>query len=98
MTVSSNETGVVVHLESMFEELAPVHAAGISTEGRLLLSDRAHLLFDFHKLVDGMLESRLSKDGSSIGTTKKGKPYCTWLASITTQRDLQVLAPRMRPR
>ena len=33
-------------------------------------SDRAHLVFDFHQIVDGLKEVELG--GSSIGTTKKG--------------------------
>ena len=38
--------------------------------GRLLLSDRAHLLFDLHKEVDGAREEALA--GAKIGTTKRG--------------------------
>ena len=38
--------------------------------GRLLVSDRAHLVFDFHQIVDGLKEAELG--GSSLGTTKKG--------------------------
>ncbi|KAI9069161.1 P-loop containing nucleoside triphosphate hydrolase protein, partial [Trametes sanguinea] len=37
---------------------------------RLFISDRAHLVFDFHQIVDGLKEVELG--GSSIGTTKKG--------------------------
>ena len=37
---------------------------------RLFLSDRAHLVFDFHQIVDGLKEVELGK--SSIGTTKRG--------------------------
>ena len=42
--------GVVVHLPSMFEELETLAGQGVDIEGRLLLSDRAHLLFDLHKV------------------------------------------------
>lgn len=45
-------------------------AVGLNCDGRLLLSDRAHLVFDFHQIVDGLKEQELG--GSSIGTTKKG--------------------------
>lgn len=48
--------GTVIHLPSLYNELAPLDAAGISWAGRLKLSDRATLLFDFHKTVDGLLE------------------------------------------
>lgn len=62
--------GVVVDLESLFEELAPLDEAGIDWEGRLLVSDRAHLLFGFHKTIDGIMEER--DTASAIGTTRKG--------------------------
>ena len=44
--------------------------AGLDCTGRLFISDRAHLVFDFHQIVDGLKEVELG--GSSIGTTKKG--------------------------
>lgn len=37
---------------------------------RLLISDRAHLLFDLHKEIDGLREEELA--GKQIGTTKRG--------------------------
>ena len=43
---------------------------GLDCTGRLFISDRAHLVFDFHQIVDGLKEVELG--GSSIGTTKKG--------------------------
>lgn len=36
------------------------------------MSDRAHLLFDLHKEVDGLREAELAGSGKSIGTTKRG--------------------------
>ncbi len=42
--------GVVIHLPSLFEEIATLKEQGASTEGRLIVSDRAHLLFDLHKV------------------------------------------------
>ena len=45
-------------------------ASGINCEGRVKLSDRAHIVFDFHQTVDGQLENRLGRN--KIGTTKKG--------------------------
>ena len=44
--------------------------AGLDCTGRLFISDRAQLVFDFHQIVDGLKEVELG--GSSIGTTKKG--------------------------
>ncbi|KAI8887027.1 Adenylosuccinate synthetase [Backusella circina FSU 941] len=62
--------GVVVHLPSFFEEKAKIEAKGLDCEGRLLLSDRAHLVFDLHQKVDGLKEVELGR--GSIGTTGKG--------------------------
>jgi adenylosuccinate synthase len=37
---------------------------------RIFISDRAHIVFDLHQLVDGLEEVELG--GNSIGTTRKG--------------------------
>ncbi|KAK4056791.1 Adenylosuccinate synthase [Microbotryomycetes sp. JL221] len=62
--------GVVVHVPAFFQELDNLTAKGLNCQGRLFVSDRAHLVFDFHQIVDGLKEVELG--GSSIGTTKKG--------------------------
>lgn len=62
--------GCVVHIPAIFDELEPLREAGIDVAGRLKVSDRAHLLFDFHKQVDGALEAR--RGGANLGTTKQG--------------------------
>ncbi|ORY92555.1 Adenylosuccinate synthetase [Leucosporidium creatinivorum] len=62
--------GVVVHVPAFFEELDNLTKKGLNCDGRLLVSDRAHLVFDFHQIVDGLKEAELG--GKSIGTTKKG--------------------------
>eukprot|EP00461_Guttulinopsis_vulgaris_P001347 UN01347 len=62
--------GVVIDAEKMLEELAKAEAGGIDTKGRLLVSDRAHLVFGFHKMVDGQLETKAAE--AAIGTTKRG--------------------------
>ena len=43
-------------------------------EQRLLISDRAHLVFDFHQVIDGLQErDRANYSGQvSLGTTRKG--------------------------
>ncbi|KAI0050870.1 Adenylosuccinate synthetase [Auriscalpium vulgare] len=63
-------SGVVVHVPSFFAELDTLEAQGLDCTNRLFISDRAHLVFDFHQIVDGLKEVELG--GSSIGTTKKG--------------------------
>ena len=62
--------GVVLHVPGLFEEIAALEAKGVKLDGRLLVSDRAHLLFDLHKEVDGAREAELA--GKQIGTTKRG--------------------------
>ena len=43
---------------------------GLDTEERIFISDRAHITFDLHKILDGLEEEELA--GSAVGTTKKG--------------------------
>jgi len=62
--------GVVVHLPSFLNELDSLDESGIEYQDRVILSDRAHLVFDFHQAVDGKQEE--SRRHHKIGTTKKG--------------------------
>lgn len=62
--------GVVIHLPSFLDEIDALEKSGIHAEGRILVSDRAHIVFDFHQEVDGVIENRLGRN--KIGTTKKG--------------------------
>jgi adenylosuccinate synthase len=61
---------VVVHLPGLFEEIETLSGQGVNVDGRLKISDRAHLLFDLHKEIDGLREAELA--GKMIGTTKRG--------------------------
>ncbi|KIK01283.1 hypothetical protein K443DRAFT_574398 [Laccaria amethystina LaAM-08-1] len=63
-------SGLVVHIPSFFAELDALEAQGLDCSNRLFISDRAHLVFDFHQIVDGLKEVELG--GKSIGTTKRG--------------------------
>ena len=66
--------GCVVHLPSLAEEIKKLEDQGLDLEGRVFVSDRAHLLFDFHREIDGIQEERKGKD--CIGTTKRGIGPC----------------------
>jgi adenylosuccinate synthase len=59
--------GVVLDPDTLFSEVDRLVADGIDVEGRLYVSDRAHLVLPYHKLLDG--ESSASKE---IGTTGRG--------------------------
>jgi len=78
--------GCVVNIQGMFGELKGLDDGGIDYRGRLFLSNRAQLLFDFHKTVDGILEDR--RGDSNIGTTKKGIGPC--YASKATRNGVRV--------
>jgi adenylosuccinate synthase len=62
-------TGTVVNPDSLLEEMAQVSAAGVSLDN-LWLSERAHIIFPYHRLLDGLEES--ARGGAQIGTTKRG--------------------------
>jgi adenylosuccinate synthase len=66
--------GVVIHLPSLFEEFKILEERKISYHDRFFISDRAHLLLDMHRIVDGMKEKERGKD--AIGTTRQGIGPC----------------------
>ena len=61
--------GVVVNFADMEEEIKQIEEAGLSLDG-LRISDRAHLIMNYHKKLDGAEEVYRGK--KSVGTTKKG--------------------------
>ncbi len=61
--------GVVVNLEELGQEIDDVLANGGSIDG-LRISDRAHLIMNYHKKLDGAEEKYRGKN--VVGTTKKG--------------------------
>ena len=63
--------GVVLDPETLFEEVDELVRDGVDVNGRLYVSDRAHLVLPYHKLVDK--ESAASK---AIGTTGRGIGPC----------------------
>ncbi len=62
--------GVVVHVPTLLEELDVLEENGISTTGRLFISDRTHIVFDYHRELDGIEED--SRGDKKVGTTKRG--------------------------
>ena len=68
--VSIIGNGVVVNPEVLLKELDNLD----SERGQLLISDRAHVILPYHKLLDGGEES--SKGKSMIGTTGNGIGPC----------------------
>ncbi len=65
--------GVVVDPETLFAEADALAARGHPFEGRLFVSDRAHLLLPYHRLLDGLKETT---GAHPTGTTRKGIGPC----------------------
>ena len=59
--------GVVLEPENLFSELDQLNSRGINTDGRLFVSDRAHLVLPYHKLLDAA-----SERSQKLGTTGRG--------------------------
>lgn len=59
--------GVVLDPETLFTEIDQLVADGVDVEGRLYVSDRAHLVLPYHKLLDSS-----SAASRAIGTTGRG--------------------------
>jgi len=65
--------GVVVDPEVMLQEMDAMEARGIDVSG-IRLSDRAHVVMHYHRLMDGIGDEKRGKD--KIGTTKRGIGPC----------------------
>ena len=59
--------GVVLEPENLFAELDQLRERGIDTTNRLFVSDRAHLVLPYHKLLDAA-----SEKSQKLGTTGRG--------------------------
>ncbi len=62
-------SGMVIDPEALFSELASLEAKGIDWKGRVLISDRAHLVLPRYRKIDKDMESSRRKP---IGTTGRG--------------------------
>jgi adenylosuccinate synthase len=63
--------GVVVDPVGLVQEIERIESQGIAiTPDKLLISDRAHVVFPFHKELDAAREAALGD--SKIGTTRRG--------------------------
>lgn len=62
--------GVVIDPDVLLKELDDIEKRGFAVKN-LKISDRAHVIMPYHKLLDG-LQDASKKDGKKIGTTKRG--------------------------
>jgi adenylosuccinate synthase len=64
--------GVVVDPKALLDEIKMLKGRDIDVDGRLFISDNAHVIFPYHKRLDELKEQKKKK----IGTTKKGIGPC----------------------
>ena len=62
--------GVVVDPHALFAEIDELARLGVSVDGRLLVSDRAHLILSYHRDLELLSEARRGE--RKIGTTSRG--------------------------
>jgi adenylosuccinate synthase len=61
---------VVIDPVSLVGEIDGLHKLGVNVNGNLLISETAHVVFPWHRELDGQREVRKGKN--KIGTTKRG--------------------------
>lgn len=66
--------GVVLDPGILIDEIDGLGARGISLDGRLFISENAHVVLDYHKVEDQLRENSLGKN--KIGTTIRGIGPC----------------------
>jgi adenylosuccinate synthase len=66
--------GVVVDPAALLEEIEMLEKLGIDVRGKIAVSNRAHVIFPFHRLVEQASEKRA--DRVAIGTTSRGIGPC----------------------
>ena len=67
--------GVVLDPANVIREIDGLEGRGVRVAGKLLFSDRAHVVFPWHMAEDKTLDGSVS-DGEAIGTTGRGIGPC----------------------
>ncbi|GAI69135.1 unnamed protein product, partial [marine sediment metagenome] len=92
---------VVVDPEVLIKGIRTLAQKGISMAGRLLISENAHVVLDYHKKEDQLREESLGKN--KLGTTARGIGPCyadkvgrSYTVRIGDFRDLKTLKNKLR--
>jgi len=85
--------GAVVDPEGLLEEIDTLEKRGLQVHGRLLVSDRAHVVMPYHKILDGLQDASRAV-GKKIETTGRGIGPC--YADKAARRGLR-LVEMMQP-
>ena len=79
--------GVVIDPQSLLQEIESLKKKNIEIDDNLFIDFKAHVVFPYHKILDGIKENKRGKD--KIGTTKRGigpayvdKIARTWIRMI----------------
>jgi adenylosuccinate synthase len=62
--------GVVIDPQALFKEVEELARAGITVAGRLMVSEKAHIILPYHRELDVLSEARRGE--RKIGTTSRG--------------------------
>jgi adenylosuccinate synthase len=100
-TICVIANGVAVDPETLIKEIETLAQKDITLNGRLFISENAHLVLDYHKREDQLREESLGKD--KIGTTVRGIGPCyadkvgrSYAVRIGDLRDLKSLKARLQ--
>jgi adenylosuccinate synthase len=66
--------GLVVDPAALLSEIETLESAGLDVKGNLVISNRAHVLFPVHRMMERLSEARPGR--VSIGTTSRGIGPC----------------------
>jgi adenylosuccinate synthase len=92
---------VVVDPDTLLEEIGTLSQKGITLTDRLLISENAHIVLDYHKKEDQLREESLGKN--KLGTTIRGIGPCyadkagrSYAVRISDLRDLKKLKDKLQ--
>jgi adenylosuccinate synthase len=66
--------GVVIDPAALVDEISALEALGVDVKSQLRISNRAHVIFPFHRTLEKISEGR--PDRKAIGTTSRGIGPC----------------------
>ena len=78
--------GLVIDPAALLSEIETLESAGVAVSSNLFISNRAHVLFPAHRMMEKMSEGREGK--VSIGTTSRGIGPC--YEDKTARRGIRV--------
>ncbi len=100
-TICVIANGVVLDPEVLIGEIQTLKEKNISLEGRLFISENAHVVLDYHKKEDQLREESLGKN--KIGTTIRGIGPCysdkvgrSFAIRMADFRDIAKLKEKLR--